>query len=523
MVATKLGEISLYPFQITAVTNTLAEIERRDAALLVLPTGTGKTVLACEIARRIVEESGRVLILAHTGELLDQWAESCDRFGLKWVVEKAEQDGHGDSVFGRADVVLGSVATLRGKRLARWPEKHFDVVICDESHHGTAKSYLDIFSHFSHARRIGLTATPERGDGEKIQEVFGECAFEYPLWKAIADGYLVPPIFLRPPCSIDLSKVANCGDDLNQGDLEDEVAAHIEELVNGAKKEIGSRMTMAFTPRVASAQLLAAGFRQVGVTANSVHGGSEDRDTVVKEFKAQQYQCLCSCSMLLEGFDARPVSALVMARPTKSSILFRQMLGRGLRTYPGKSECCVIDFALNSGRHDLFRPIDLFDTTGMDLRILDAADRLMKAGEKDPRKALHDAEEVHRLEVAKAVAIREREPQYRLVAFDPFHVSDLLGIPRRERNPTAKKLSAPNSRRLESLKLETQGVDDASARRLIKEIDRRKAVGLATHRQVAALISKGVPQSMANTMSFDEAKGDLDIIFGWTRSNRGYA
>ncbi len=517
-------DVELYPYQETAVAGVFGEFDAgRAGALVVMPTGTGKTIAGVAVIARVVAVGGRALVLAHRGELLTQWAEACDLFGLNWAVEKAAQRGLQDSLYGRADVVLGSVATLRGKRLLDWPERHFDLIIVDEAHHGTATTYLQILSHFSRAKRLGLTATPERGDGDEIQEVFGRCAFEYPLWQAIEEGWLVPPLFKRPPCSIDLSSIDGSGDDLNQGDLEDAISGNIEELVNGAKPEIGDRLCMAFTPKVASAQAMADGFRQVSIAARSVHGTSADRDVVVRQFKDREFQCLCSCAMLLEGYDNRFVSALVMARPTKSSIVFRQMLGRGLRTCAeiGKDHCLIVDYAWNSGRHDLFRPIDLFDTSGMDLAVLDIADKLMRDGKADdPRKAIQEAEEIHRRQVAMKVTVRERDPRYRMLAFDPFQVGSLLGIPKRHVAPGAKKLTTANAHRLASLKLDSAGITNAEAERLLKALDARRSAGKATHRMVAALVSNGVPAAVAADMSFEEAGGDLDIILGWSRKER---
>jgi superfamily II DNA/RNA helicase len=317
-----------------------------------------------------------------------------------------------------------------------------------------------------------------------------------------------------PPTEVDLSKLDGSGDDLNQGDLEDEIARHVEELVNGAKAEMGDRYSMCFTPKVASAQAMADGFRQVGIAARSVHGESEDRDVVVRQFKDLDYQCLCSCAMLLEGFDAPAVSALLMARPTKSGIIYRQMLGRGLRKYPGKTHCLVVDWAWNSGKHDLFRPIDLFDTSGMDLDILKIADGLIRTGkEEDPREAIKQAEQIHRRELAARVAVREREPRYQMIAFDPFQVGQLLGIPNRHveggRAPTKKARE-----QLEALKLKADGLSQKEAQRLLEEIAARRAKGLATHRQICLLVSKGVPPEQARNFSFEDARGDLDLILG---------
>lgn len=509
-----MSEVALHPYQADAVAGVEREFSGgRPAALVVLPTGTGKTYVGAATAAPIVARGGRVLVLAYRGELLNQWARTFDRFGLKWGVEKADQDARKDSLFGRTEVVLGSINTLRGKRLERWPSDHFDMIVYDEAHHGTAPSSLAILSHFHRARRLGLTATPNRSDGDDIQAIFGNCVAEYPLAAAVADGWLTPPTFRMPPCKVDLSKIDGSGD-LNEGDLEDEIGRHIEELVNSSKPHLGGAQTLCFTPKVGSAQAMADGFRQVGVPARSVHGKSEDRDTVVDQFLALGFQLLSSCAMLLEGFDAPATAALVIARPTRSPVLYRQMIGRGLRTYPGKTHCVVVDWAWNCNRHDLMRPVDLYDTTGTDLDVLKIADGLVREGkESDPLAALDRATDIHRVELARRVTVREREPKYRMIAYDPFCIGQLLGIPNRHQGP-GKAPSKANRAGLEKLKLDPGAMSDREAEALLKEIEARRVRGLATHRQVALLVSRGVPPEQARALSFEAARQDLDLILG---------
>jgi superfamily II DNA or RNA helicase len=523
MTRTEIIAPELYPYQRTGVDAVLAELhgKGRDAALIVHPTGTGKTYLGCAVADAVRrQDGGRTLILAYRGELLRQWADSCDAFGLSWTVEKAEEKALHRSLSGLTDVVLGSINTLRGDRLGQWPANYFDMILYDEAHHGTSPTSVRIFQHFPKAKRLGLTATPERGDGESIQQVFGDCVHEYPFWKAIDDGFLVPPLFRYPATTIDLSKIDIKNGDLAQGDLEEEISGHVEELVNAVREHCGDLATLGFTPKVKSAQAFADGLRQVGVVAKSVHGKSEDRDTVVAGFLREDYQALISCAMLLEGFDARHVGALAMARPTTSSIVFRQMLGRGLRTYPGKEFCLILDFARNSGKHDLFRPIDLFDTSGMDLDVLNLADGLLKAGKaEDPREALKEAEKIHRAEVAARVRVKMRETRYDYLAYDPFAVGGLLGVPKKRRAANSLPVTHGQLRRLEGYKLKASPDDltRVEANRLLAELDDRRRKNLATHRQVALLVSQGVPPEQARSFAFEEAKGDLDILIGLKR------
>lgn len=505
----------LKDYQVEAVDAVFDTFERCQSALLVMPTGAGKSVTFAAIAERV--KPGRTLVLAHRGELLAQAAATMDRFGMSCAVEKAAERANPDDLFG--DAVVASVQTMRGDRLARWPKDAFRLVVVDEAHHALAKSYRTVLSHFSGSKLLGVTATPERGDGDKLGQVFEELAFEYKLRDAITEGHLCRLVIERPETTVDLSKIRTTAGDLNQGDLEDEISKHIEELVNATKERIADRPTIVFTPDVGSAVAFADGLRQVGVAARSVSGASEDRDVVFRQFKSGDFQVLCNCQLATEGVDLPRVSAVVLARPTKSGVLYRQMVGRGTRLFPGKLDCKIIDFAWNSGQHDLVSPVELFDGPNTDQSVLDMADKLIKSGrEKDPLKALEEAERVHRKNLAMRMSVRERASKYRFTAFDPFEVGAVLGVPRRKVSVNATPATIDQQRRLDRVfktyEIDYSGMSRNYAKKLLTEIDHRRDQGLATHRQVSALIAGGIDQDAARAMSFDEASGRLDVLIG---------
>lgn len=504
-----------YPYQAEAIGKGLAELDRALAALLVMPTGTGKSMVGAGILHEVVRRGARGMVVVHRKEFISQWSGALDAWGLKWGVEQAEQRCHRDTVYGRVDVVICSKDTMQGERLAKWHKDTFSVIIGDEAHHGNQKSWTNIFGHFHSARRLGLTATPERSDEETIQTVFGNVAYELPFWEAVDKGYIAAPLFYRPEVDIDLSALKDSGGDLNQGDLEDTISAHIEELVNLALPHLDGRPILTFTPRVHSATAMASGFRTHarGFPSASVSGKSQDRDLVLQQFREGKFRNLCSCDLIREGTDFPDVGDLLIARPTKSGLVYRQMLGRGLRKKP-ENWCVVVDYALKNGKHDIFEPINLFDATGMDLDVLKIAGKLVNEGKhKDPRDAIKEAERVHRQEVALRVQARERTPSYKMLAYDPFQVGSLLGIPNRQRDGQ-KPCSSRSRGVLERYKLDPSGISNAQALKLIAELDRRQAEHLATHRQVALLVSKGVPDQYAREMAFEAAHEDLDIIIG---------
>lgn len=505
---------------------------KKTRCMVVCPTGTGKTAICAELIRRTVESGGRCMVVAHRSELLDQFGTALDRLGITWGIEMADREAQGDFDFGRIDVVLASKDTIQRKRLAKWGRRHFQLLIVDEAHHIIAPSYGSILDHFEGYHLLGVTATPDRGDGEAVSEVLPTLAFEYPLERAILEGYLVRPIFLRPPTSINLTRVRITAGDLNLGDLEEEISRHIEELVNLTKQHMGERQTLAFTPDVTTAVAFADGLRQIGVVAKSVHGESEDRALVADEFRAGLIQAVANCALWTEGMDLPSCAAIAMARKTQSRPLYAQIVGRALRPFPGKANATVIDFGCNSGEHELVHPIDLFDTTKTDAAVLRRARELVDTGaESDAMVAVERAKRVIEEELIArqqhffTVSVKERTSHYRMIAFDPFEVSSILGVPNRGQ-ANARPISAYLRERLVRFKFNDEHIRSmsaAQAKRLVDELDLRRKRKLATHRQVSALIANGVPVDEARTISFAAASERLDRIFSSLRRTHYYS
>ncbi len=508
-----ISSITLRNYQQAAVEGVMAaHAAGEKGALVVHATGTGKTFVAAAVAEKFAARKQRTLILADLGELLGQAGKALDHFGLKYSVEKSDERAHVGNLFD--DVVLASVQTMRGNRLERWPKDYFGLVIADEAHVFMAETYRKTIEHFN-AFRLGMTATPERGDGQKLGILFPVLAHEYSLQQAVHDNNLCRLRIVRPTTNVDLSAIRTTAGDLNAGDLEDEISQHIEELVNSFKAEIGDRIGLVFTPDVGSAEAFSDGLRQVGITARSVSGASSDRESVIKQYCAGDFQVMCNCQILTKGFDYPRIAAIGLARPTQSGTLYRQMVGRGTRNYQDKENVMIVDWAWNSGKHDLVSPIELFDSAGMDAEVMEIADDLVKKGtEKDPLKAIEQAERIHKFRVASRVTVRERASKYRFIAFDPFEIAAVLGVPRRKSSGTPKKLSPYIQSRLKGFKIEPGGMGQGQAEKLIRTLDDRRRDKLATHRQVACLVANGVDQDLANTLSFDEASQRLDVLIG---------
>ena len=203
--------MNLRPYQTEAVAAIFQQWETQRSTLLILPTGTGKTICFAAVVRQLIEQGKRVLILAHREELLNQAAEKIEHTtGLKCAVEKAEQTTL-DSWF---NITVGSVQTLQNqKRLARFPRDYYDAMVIDEAHHAVSSSYRAVINYFAEAKLLGVTATADRGDKRNLGEVFDSVAYEYTLRKAIQAGYLVPIRALTPPVKINLTGVKTQGGD----------------------------------------------------------------------------------------------------------------------------------------------------------------------------------------------------------------------------------------------------------------------------------------------------------------------
>ena len=321
------SSIILRDYQVRALNRILAEFKGGiGSTLLVLPTGTGKTVTFGHVARHVVDLGGRVLVLAHREELLAQAANSLATVGVEAEIEKADQRAR---AWGDPGCVVASVQTMQGKRLKSWEPRHFTLIITDEAHHATAPTYRRIYDHLEPAWHLGVTATADRLDKKNLGQVFQSLAFEYSLRDAILAGYLARLQIVRCETKVDLSAIKTTAGDLNSADIEEAIRPHIEELTNAIRKEIGTRRTIVFTPDVGSAQATASALESLGIRAAAISGESRDRASILADFRSGRCQALVNCNLLTEGFDAPFVEAVVLMRPTKSRSLYCQMVGRG--------------------------------------------------------------------------------------------------------------------------------------------------------------------------------------------------
>ena len=519
-----MGAVDLRPYQEEARRAVEREWdEGRAKTLLVLPTGCGKTIVFAMVAKDVVDGGGRVLVLAHRGELLDQAADKIGKAtGLGCSVEKAERTSVGEWF----RVTVGSVQTMmRPSRLERFPHDWFDAIIVDEAHHALSASYQAVLDWFDGADVLGVTATPDRGDRRDLGAYFDSIAYEYTLPRAIKEGYLCPIKAQTVPLAIDLAAVRTQSGDYSAGDLGTALDPYLERIADEMLAAgCAERKTVVFLPLVKTSQKFRGILEAKGFRAMEVNGESADRAETLAAFdEAGGGAVLCNSMLLTEGWDCPSVDCVVVLRPTKVRSLYCQMVGRGTRLSPetGKTELLLLDFLWHVERHELCRPAHLIAESEDVARAM--TERLEQAG------CPEDLEEVEREAAKDVVEERERALAEQLESMrkrkrklvDPlqFEMSiaseDLTGyVPQ-----FAWEMAPASDAQKEALEKAGICPDEigcaGKASLLMDQIAKRRAEGLAPPTQIRQLEGRGVRRVGEWTM--DQASALISRIAanGW--------
>lgn len=348
--------IALRPYQ----TNVIAEFHRTTArfkrVILVAPTGAGKTVIGAEIIKDYVARHRTVLVLAHRREIVNQTRAKLREAGVWCGVIMAGADRL--EAMPGAPVQVASVQTLdaramRGNRLELPPA---DLVVVDECHHATARTWRAILDAYPDATVLGLTATPCRADGKGLGAIF-ETMIECPgVGDLIELGFLVKPR-VYAPAAPDLDGVATRQGDYVMAQLEtamdkDELVA---DIVTTWLKYGERRPTVCFATGVGHSVHIRDRFVEAGARCEHIDGGTpnDERDEALDALAEGRIEVLTNCMVLTEGWDLPVTACCILARPTKQLGLYRQMVGRVLRPAPGKTDAVVLDHAGACFRHGL--------------------------------------------------------------------------------------------------------------------------------------------------------------------------
>jgi superfamily II DNA or RNA helicase len=360
-----VGEIRLRPYQEEGVAS-LMEIARQveaaasekptaERVLAVQPTGSGKTVLFLELARRVLRQwQWRTLIVVPTRELVAQTIERAAHF-IPEAEAAAMQQRRGKKTRQISSVMVSTSAGLNARRLEETSPDSFQLVVIDEAHHVAAASCAAILKHFSGARMIvGVTATYRRGDGVSVahEDYFPTCA----VWNTVAQltemGYLVPAHGHYVYTNIDLKNVARRAGDFDEEELSRTVNTpeRNRAAVEGWRRVAANRATVAFCVDVRHARDLADCFSAAGVKAAAVWGAMprEEYEEVMSGYRSGEIRLLANARLLIEGWDVPETSCVLIARPATPAaacVLGPQMIGRALRPSPatGKTDAVILE------------------------------------------------------------------------------------------------------------------------------------------------------------------------------------
>ena len=543
--------IQLRDYQIKAIAQTNEALETKASALLVMATGTGKTVVFTHLA---AARKKRVLILAHRQELIEQAAEKVFMVtSERPAIEMAGTYSDEHSAYGTNKIVVASVQTMisghaEKKRMERFRPGDFDLVIVDEAHHATAASYKSIIQYFTQynpqCKVLGVTATPDRSDKTRLGDTFDGVSFIYDLDMAIKCGYLVP----INQHIVDIESLSFNDCKTRGGDYVDSDIARVmtyEKTLHGVVSpsvEIcQNKKTVVFAASVEHSERIAEIWnRHCPGAAKSISGKmpKEERKQLLKAFARGDFQVLTSCMVLIEGWDCPGLEAIVVARPTKSRALYAQMLGRGTRTLPGvvdepeyteeerkkaiaqsdKSEILILDFAGNSTKHKLVCSIDLLAGNASEKAIVRAKKAARKGGRTE--QLVEEAEEKEqKLEITRSERLRRTlenrrslivaKAEWRTSAIDPF----ALGVNRPHRDrPFAgdRQVSEKMRAVLVNNGMNPDELSFAAAGTVIREINMRRERGLCTFKQASWLKKYGLDANVSR----DEASRVLSLKWG---------
>ncbi|MEZ8307517.1 DEAD/DEAH box helicase [Vibrio splendidus] len=363
---------TLRPYQADSVKSVIHYFRKHQTpAVLVLPTGAGKSLVIAELARLA---KGRVLVLAHVKELVEQNHEKYEGYGLKGSIFSAglgRKETDQQVVFASVQSVVRNLDSFSNQ---------FSLLVIDECHRvpdEKTSSYQKVITHLrennSGIKVLGLTATPYRlGMGWLYQyhtrgqvrseepRFFRDCIFELPIRYLLDEGFLTPARMIDAPVlSYDFSqlKPASTGR-YKEAELDMVIEQSkratpqiVDQIIELAKDKLG---IMVFAATVRHAQEI-LGLLPEG-ESSIVIGDTPtlERDQIISDFKERKIKFLVNVSVLTTGFDAPHVDLIAILRPTESISLYQQIVGRGLRLSPGKKECLVLDYAGNS--YDLYQP-----------------------------------------------------------------------------------------------------------------------------------------------------------------------
>jgi superfamily II DNA or RNA helicase len=513
------GRWTYRDYQIRSFDAVLAAFrEGYQSVIMVQATGTGKTVAFAHLARVVVDAGGKVLIIAHAEELLDQAKDKIER--STGIVAEKEKAHHHASL--AAKIVVGSVQTLaKSSRLEGFPRHHFDLIITDECHRSRAKSYEKVLGYFT-GKKLGVTATADRGDKQSLATIYEKCAFEFSLLEAVREGWLVRPVARTIPLEIDLKGVKKArtsqGSDYDLTEVSHRIEPFLGEIAKRMCEETEGRgQGIVFLPSVATAIMMRDALKAEGINADYVSGECEDRTQKIARFKARHTRVLCNAMLLIEGFDHDAVDWCSVLRPTSIRALYVQAVGRTTRPLNAiipalnaakdaaerraiiagshKPTCLILDFLWLTEKLDLIAPVDLVARN----------DAVAKQAKEKPQEGdvldLEAAAERDLLASLEKAAAANKGRKGRTI--DPLALAvslkteDLASYQPKEKwewkAPSENQIAALTKAGLDVANITTAGM----ASKVLGVLDQRRNLGLCTPKQFTFLAKHGKDELLA--------------------------
>jgi superfamily II DNA or RNA helicase len=535
------------PYQVEAADAAYRETVSRKSCLILMATGTGKSITIGMISAR---SSGRTLVIVNREHLVWQDVRACRSVLGDHAVQVEMAGNRADltrTMFGETRVVVASVQSLsQPRRLGRFKPTDFENVVVDEAHFGVQKNptYNAVVRHFDGCRRrVGLTAAGDRGDNESLSPFFEHVAFRYNILDAYADGYLVRPVqkFVRIT-DLDVSAVRRTRGHRDRADLEfalstkaalAKIAQPTYDLANCRGER---RPTLVVCSGVRQSHLMAAVFNEIERGSAVALDGTTDPgliEAAKADHAAGRFQFLVGCDLFLYGWDAPYLRCLAVARPVGSRSLYEQIMGRVVRPLPGvvdagntaderraailaskKPGGLVLDFVGNGDRHSLVCSADVLAGRVSPASLAAVKDKFRNSGDfadmyEEMRrlrgeKAAADAAALTRVSVAVTYTTEDTDPFVRRLPAERRGA----GLSRRKRLANPRVLAVLKRNGFETANLSAADVD-----RHMREIARRRKLGLCTVRMARLLASKGLDPDT----DMAEAKAAIDAIQanGW--------
>lgn len=454
-------------------------------------TVTHNTVCAAEILKRYNRPS---LFLADAKELVYQAADKIQSWtGIIPDVEMGDSKACGSS-----QIIVGTTQSL-ARRLEKYYPEDISLIVIDEAHRNTLGSQaLRVLNYFSRAKVVGITATPYRSDKKLLSAFYEKISYEIGLFELIAQGYLSRIVVKSVPANIDLKSVRSHGGDYDEGDLANALLPHLKKCAELLKEHASERKTVVFLPLVETSKLFCKLCQDIGL--NAVHVDGNDRSALRSDWRV-----ICNASLLTTGWDEPSVDCVYILRPTKSQVLFSQMVGRGTRICEGKDHLLLLDPLFLTDDLNLIRPARLIAKEPEEAKFLqsrldiEGGDLMVEADRARADRARSMQEQLIATRQRNARTIDAMELA---LSLDRFDIVDYEPEFYWERQPITdgQKTVLVNS----GFDIEVPEMCKGLASKIIDLLFQRREMGLASPKQVRLMHRLGFKN--VSTISFETAK-----------------